>query len=225
MDNVVIMSLWKNDQRRNLTGRIEHLLSKTYPALRWVWVVGDSQDDTERILMEAALIHSNIEVVRWDTGITAEDSNSRVLRLSQTANAGLDCVRRDDDYWIIHESDLISPPDLVERFLATGKCPIAGWVTLGPGGVFYDTWAYRRNGAMLSNSTPRPAELFELDSVGSVWMMHAEDVRAGMRCERKAVLDLCRQMKAAGRRFWCDPGIDIIQPKELWESRTHASDF
>lgn len=243
MSTIVLMSLWCNDVQKNLEQRARHLLAKSPPApifdsgdggsayafdLRWVWVVGDSQDDTEAQLHEIARQYAqlDIEIVHHDTGIWGEDPHTRLRRLSQTTNAGLERVRPDDVYWIIHESDLQSPPTLVELFLAMGECPVAGWVTLGT--MFYDTFAYRKDGVMFSNHAPyhacyRADGLFEVDSVGSCWMFHAEDVRDGVRCGEWAVLDLCRQLKERGRRFWVDPRIPIVQPVELWVSRGHAT--
>jgi hypothetical protein len=139
-------------------------------------------------------------------------------------------VRPEDDYLLLHESDLHTPPDLVGRFLKDGLCPIAGWITLTVNGyqMFYDTWAYRKDGQMFSNYPPyhpcyTPDQPFEVDSFGSCWLCYAEDIRAGARCERLAVLDLCRQFKDKGRRLWIDPTIPVVQPTALWTSREHAA--
>src|SRR5688500_12272074 len=115
-----MLSLWRNDSQRHLDRRVNHLLSKTYPRLRWVWVVGDETDDTEARLRKHW--HGLIEFVRGDTRIGGDDPPERMRRMSLAASAGLAAVRSTDDYVVIHESDLISPPDVVERFLATGRC-------------------------------------------------------------------------------------------------------
>lgn len=186
--------------------------------------MGDSSDSTEAVLRARAEAEpeKDITVLRVDTGITGEEPHARLRRLSMTVNPGLDAVQESDGYVLIHESDLISPDDLVERFLASEHCPVGGWVTLGEGGVFYDTWAYRTDGRMWSNGEKRPDEPVQCDSVGSCWLMYAEDIRAGMRCSRLAVLDLAQQMRDAGREFWCDPSVEIVQPLALWTSRAHA---
>lgn len=221
-----MMSLWRDDAGRDIDKRMAHLLQKA-GVTRWVWVVGDSNDDTEAILRQTAARHidKDIAVVRHDTGIVGDDPKIRVKRLGMTANAGFDTVREDDLYWVMHESDLISSEDVVLRFLETKKVPIAGWPVLG--NKFYDTWAYRADGMMFRNGAPyhpryRDNELFEVDSVGSCWMFYAADLRTGVRCREMAVLDLCEQMKALGRRIWVDPRIVIEQPRELWTSRGHA---
>jgi hypothetical protein len=218
--------MFMNDAGRNLLGRLDHLTEKTYPNLRWVWLVGDSSDHTEDIIRfytERTML--DIEIVRRDTGIAASNPQERVRRMSVTRSAGMDTVREDDDLWLMHESDLITPVDIIERYLGTGKCPVAGWVTLGDS-IFYDTWAYRRNGEMFLN-WPAPLrpfgnEVFEVDSVGSCWMLDAADIRDGLRCESRDVVELCDKLRQRGRQIWVDPNIPIVQPKELWVSHGHA---
>lgn len=250
---VVMLSMWRNDAKRRLQERVTYLLSKTYPALRWVWIVGDSTDDTEARLRELATKHpagGRVTIARRDTSIAGEDPESRIRRLSETANAWFDYVEEGDSYCLIHESDLVSSPDVVERLLATGKCPVAGWPVLEVNNerLFYDTWAYRCWGWRFSNRAPyhpcyRPDELFEVDSVGSVWLFYAEDVRVSgpgsakdvalrpaqdvalrqaqdvARCIDRGALDLCAWMTAHGRSIWVDPTLTILQPTSLWTTQ------
>lgn len=228
-ERIVILSMWQNDSA-TVYERAVHLLKKTHDGyLRWVWVVGDSSDDTEEKLnhVRAEYWGKDIILIRHDTGIAGDDPKTRLLRASQTANAGLDAVRGDDQYVLWHESDLRSPEDVVTRFLATGKGPVAGWVTLGENGIFYDTFAYTRDGRRFRNQAPYhdcywPDRIFEVDSFGSCWMGYAADIRDGVRCQGMGVLDLCAGFKARGRRLWVDPRIPIVQPVELWISRAHA---
>lgn len=226
LPQVVMLSLWRNDSSRDFLDRVSHLLSKSYPRLRWVWVVGDSRDLTETLLRDVAKGHNghrSIEVVRADTGIEGDEPEARLRRLSLTASAGLDAVKPEDDYVLIHESDLISPVDLVERFLETGKSPIAGWPVLAD--VFYDIWAYRgKDGVKFRNLPPyhesyKPDAIFEVASVGSCWMFRAEDALAGVRCEKWAAVELCQKLKRLGRRIWVDPTIRIEQPMGLYVAR------
>lgn len=228
MPSVCMMSLWRNDVTRNIEARTKHLLSKRGVS-RWVWVEGDSSDGTF-VALQGMKQGKDVEIIHYDTGIVGDDEHTRMRRLSATVKAGFAQVRPADDYWLIHESDLISPPDLVKRFLATGKCPVAGWPVLevAPGQeIFYDTWAYRRFGVRFSNLPPyHPCydekELFEVDSVGSVWMFHAEDIRRGLVCTYNACVELCDQLRAMGRDIWVDPLIRIVQPRALWQATRHV---
>lgn len=227
---VAIMSLWRNDVDRQITVRMERLIDKTYRNRRYIWVYGDCDDSTGEILTAAAaemgrIAGIDIEVVRHDTGISGNTTRcvdiSRLLRLSLTANAGFRRLRHDDDYLLIHESDLVTPPDLIERFLtnaANGCCPISGWPTLCVNGntLFYDTWAYSdMSGRYFSNLEPHPTAVFALRSFGSVAMIHGEDARA-ITLESEAFREICGKIRANGRTLWCDPSISVVQPTELW---------
>lgn len=228
--SAVIVSIWRNDAERQIENRIQHLLSKSYPRLRWLWAVGDSSDDTETILRQAAdTKDKDIRVYRFDTLVEGDEPEIRIIRMGRTANAAFDHVRGTDDLLVMHESDLISPTDIVQSFVETGHAVVGGWPTLGDGDTFYDTWAYRAGGLMFSNNPPyspvyQPDRLFELDSVGSVWMAPAREFGGmnGIRMNRAAVLDIMAQLRGRGYRVWCDPHIHIIQPRELWTPMEHA---
>jgi len=231
-----MLSMWRDDAQKNLRGRALHLLTKSYPAVRWVWVVGDTHDDTYRQLVD--VINEvrpcrQVDLLQIDTGIIGDDPPTRRRRLGATANVWLDMIKDTDDYLLVHESDILSPMDLIERFLhhaAAGRCPIAGWPILpisDTQAVFYDIWAYRKDGQMFTNGAPfhacyKPDEPFEVDSVGTAWLLAAEDVRKGARFGDDACLTLCAELRAMGRRFWVDPQLIVVQPRELWISHSTA---
>lgn len=226
--NVVMMSLWRDDTNKRLEDRIQALLSKE-GVTRWVWVVGNSQDATEDILRQTAKRYNrrDITVIRFDSDNVSEVPRDRAIRLSETANAGLDTVRDDDDVWVIHESDLVSPDDVVTRLLSHGKDSVAGMVWLGEGGKFYDVWAYRKDGVKFRAHHPYhaayiPDGVFEVDSYGSVFSFPAQALRDGVRCKDMCVLDICAGLKKKGYTLWVDPTLDIIQPRDLFISRGHA---
>jgi hypothetical protein len=236
LPRVAMLSMWRDDTQRNLRWRALHLLTRSYPALRWVWVVGDTHDDTYRQLL--AILNEvrpfrQVDLLQIDTGIVGDDPPTRRKRLGATANVWLDMIKDTDEYLLVHESDIISPVDLVERFLdhaAVGRCPIAGWPILPISetqAVFYDIWAYRKDGQMFTNMPPfhacyKPDEPFEVDSVGTAWLLAAEDVRKGARFGDEACLTLCAELRAMGRRFWVDPKLIVVQPRELWVAHSTA---
>lgn len=229
---VVVISLWRNDENKRIRDRIDSLLNKTYSNLHYIWIVGDSFDGTESILRETASQRLNVSVICHDTCIIGDEPDTRLARLSETFNAGLDFVNPADDKILVHESDIVSPPDVVERMLSHSHTPIAGWpvLRLDTGEIFYDTWAYRAGGVHFSNHPPyhsvyNPSQLFEVDSVGTVWMFDADEVlgMCGIRCGDFGCIDLCNQLRARGRRIMVDPTLTVIQPADLWVSRSHAN--
>lgn len=221
---VYLLSYWKNDVGRQIEARMAHLLGKSYPNLGWLWVVGDSTDATYMRLAEQARDGSRCVIV-LDIGGT-DPTKTRRQRLSETATRGYALIPADADYVLVHESDLRTPVDVVERFMANaeaGRCPVAGWVTLdapGVGHVFYDTWAYRKDGQLFSNTPPyhacyKPDAPFEVDSAGSVILFAADDLRDRIVRER-CLVEVCDHLRALGRRIWVDPTIAVVQPPELW---------
>ncbi len=232
---VVMQSMWMNDVERRLSERVAMLLNKTYRNLRWTWLVGDCEDNTaDWLRYHLATCWSDkadrVTLIEMQTRVIGHSQVQRLRRMCVTANIGLDSVRPTDDYLLIHESDLETPVDLIELLLATGKCPIAGWVTMQVNpieNVFYDIWGYRQNGKCFTDVHPycdnyNPTQPFEVDSVGSVWMMHAEDFVGpdGVRIETEACVEMCEKLRERGRTIWVDPTLPIVQPKDLWEPQS-----
>lgn len=228
LPRVLMASMWRNDSQRQVTQRALHLLSKaeTYPALCWRWVVGDSTDDTAEMLRQLSVGYDNVEVIDiGDTGVEGDDADSRLRRLSLTANHYLYNVEG-YDYVLCHESDLLSPPDLVNRMVANaerGICPVAAWPVIELRGkvLCYDVWALRKDGLRFKNTAPyhpcyKADKPFMVDSFGSVFLFHAEDAPEVIMSKR-AVLDLCWHLRELGRDLWVDPAIVAEQPVSLWE--------
>lgn len=223
-------SSWRNDAERDLLERAWHLVDKTYPNMRWVWVVGDSDDETFAILDDfAEEIHYhrglNITVIEHETEHKGSDHRARLARLSESCSMALAEIKATDDYMVMHESDLISPDDLIEQFLATGKDYVAGatWLHAGETRLFYDVWGFWRDGVRFCNDPPYHAcwkddELFQVDSFGSCWMVKAAPFVDGLRCYTDAAREMSGKLvRDYDAELWCAPWIEIIQPMELWE--------
>jgi len=230
--DVVLMSLWRNDVGRDLEQRIDRLLAKE-SVTRWVWVTGNNDDATEDALAAVASKRDDVTLIHYDSPTLGTNPDERLARLSETASVGLDDVRETDAYWCIHESDLISPVDVVTRLLAMqGDEPkvCAGMVWLGDqiGQCWYDSYAYRKDGVWFTNSFPYHACVdmenpFEVHSAGSVMLFPAAPINAGMRMERGGLIELSQKLREAGYRIIVDPKLNIIQPTHLWTSAQHAS--
>jgi len=217
----VLLSFWRSDADRQLEARVAHLLQKSARGTRWLWVVGDSADDTEARLR--AYSWPAVTILRYDTGIVGEDRVTRLRRFSRTADAGLALIQPGDDRVVIHESDLRSPRDVVTRLMGGPDEAVAGWPTLTLGGktIFYDTYVYRAAGRQFEAHPPyhavyRPDRRFEVDSVGSVWSLPARAILDGVRCDDTGALGLCAALRARGVRILVDPTVPVVQPLSLW---------
>jgi hypothetical protein len=219
---IVLTSLWRNDAGKDLKFRANHLLSKTSSngRIRWLWVVGDSDDDTETALRDIAYESPHVTVLNVDTNVDVTDLDSRRLRFASAANYMFERISGNDSYACLHESDLVSPDNVVDLLLANPS-PVAGWpvIRLHGEAQFYDIWAYRdMKGRTFKPSVKRPNRLLEVSSFGSVWLAPAELVKGRVMGEG-AVVDLCTQWRDEGVRLWCDPSIIIVQPVDLWTPR------
>lgn len=224
---IVVMSLWRNDANRNLRERALHLLDKKrsleYEAV-FLWAVGDCNDDTYEQLCGIAVEYFDshtIFVLRADTGIVGEDVDTRRMRSSATATrmfAAFPHYYPSAKYVMLHESDLQSPPDVIDRLLECDPFPCAGWpiITLADGPQFYDTWAYRYTaGDYFTAGAPQPQYPFRVRGFGSVWAAPAHLV-AGRVLKCLAIRELCEQWWEEGVPMFCDPRVIIEQPTALW---------
>lgn len=221
----VLLSFWRTDVARDLEARVAHLLAKGGRGVRWLWVVGDSTDDTEARLRELA--HPAVTIIRHDTGIVGEDRVTRLTRFSRTADAGLAMIQPGDRRVLIHESDLRSPRNIVRALDGTPTEAVAGWPTLTIGGrtILYDTWAYRAEGHKFDSHPPyhrvyEPRRRFEVESVGSVWSLPAAPIMDGVRCEDEGSVGICAGLRARGVHILVDPTIPVVQPFHLWAPPT-----
>lgn len=230
--DVCMMSMFRDDEQRGLVERIQHLLDKQ-GVDRWVWIVGNSSDQTETILRAVAAERSDVTVLRYDSDVLGDDPDSRLTRLSQTANAGLADVRDTDAYYIIHESDLRSPADIVPQLMTVaseGNRAVAGMVWLGEDErVFYDSWGFTAaDGGNFTNQPPHHPTInrerpFEVRTAGSILLFPAQHLRDGLRLTWGGMRELCLNLKARGVSIWVHPHVNIVQPVALWTSMSHAT--
>lgn len=240
LPTVLIYSKWRNDADKRLHERAQHLLSKTYPNLYWLWGVGDSQDETREALLRYELDSWQVAVFTCDSGLDATTTDERLVRICTTDIMLMDKLAQmlslgrwpTPDYILFHESDLQTPLDIVERLLATGKPVVGGWPTLGEpeDSIFYDTWAYRGlDGRKFANTAPyhpdaRPDTVFEVSSLGSVVLAPYQPFADGLRPSGfGALVEICQKLRALGYSCWVDPSIPVVQPRDLWEPVEHGS--
>jgi len=230
------IAMWKAAVSRHFQDRCDHLLEKT-GVDQWVFVVRPTNDLTHQAIVAGAKASKGRVVAVVETWEMPEE---RMTSLSAAADAGVfAALKAGADRVFYHESDLRSPPDVVERLAETQAAIVGGWPVL-PGhdadksllirhdamlldkSAFYDTWGYRAGGDRFLNQPPYHAVYaadrpFRLDSVGSVALIDAGYLRRGARFTPGAFVSLCEQVRELGGEVWCDPRVEIHQPLELWE--------
>jgi hypothetical protein len=227
---------FKGDVGKHIKRRVHHLLEKT-GVDHWFWGVREDKDMTLDYLKQ-------IERTTGRVTVSVEEFpawSNRILHLSVIGDLGLSAAcMADADRVLIHESDLMTHPDIVERLAATEGSVVGGWpvlagddtpdelmlyqgaMRLDTPGVFYDTWGYRAGGVRFKNQPPHhevhtPGSPYHLDSVGSVALIDAAYLRRGARMFPEGFVGLCGAVRSLGGTVWCDPRIPVVQPLELWK--------
>lgn len=228
---------FKGDVGKHIKRRAHHLLEKT-GVDHWFWGVREDND------MTLTYLRTVERAAGGRVTVSVEDFpawENRILHLSVIGDLGLSAAcEADADRVLIHESDLLTPADIVERLAATPGSVVGGWPMLAHDGtpeelmlyqgamrfnepgVFYDTWAYRAAGKRYKNDPPYheahdPGRPYQLDSVGSVALIDAAYLRRGARMFPEGFVGLCNSIRRLGGTVWCDPSVPVVQPLELWK--------
>ena len=238
---VVIYSHWCNDIPNRLDQRVTSLLDKSYPNRRYLWNVCDSSDDTAWFLRQrAASADVDITVVERETGLENSDAVARLKRLSATMTHGFKEILESDDLLIFHESDLVSPYDLIERMLSdisptavmdvvVGTFPYCPSVAhTGDHPFFFDTWGClpEGSGLMFANTYPywkhfQWSRTLKMHTVGSCWLTptwFAKD----LHIERLACIEMSRKAASQGLPIVMNTSIRVAQDPDLVTSWPHC---
>lgn len=197
-------------------------LDYSFDARRYVWVEGDSVDDTARQLLYWAEDDPRVTLVRCNTGVPRHGSivhPERFKALAQVFNAALDAVDLAwSDYVLFLPSDIVYSPDLLSRLLAHGAHIMApfSWTEYGR---FYDTWGFTRRGeefgrfTMASGRVAYGDEPIRMDTVGGTVLIRSDVLRAGCRYTPEEVdRGLCKAARAQGFLVWADPSTHVFHP-------------
>ncbi len=236
MSRVCIMSLWRNDAYRSLESRVQHLSEKarhtTAHEVSYLWCVGDSSDTTYQSLLPYTLTHApqQVRIVQSESGVgPGEDTPTRRRRFASNANDMFATIPDAVDYVLLHESDIQSPPDLVDRLFhhlseLRERSAVAAWPVMELDGVdvFYDIWAFRRlNGLHFKQSAKSRHPRMEVSSFGTVWMAPTHLVR-NRTISEDCVVDLCAQWRREGVKLWTAADVVVRQPTALWTPTASA---
>ena len=221
MDKVAILSLFRDNEGIYIDDYLARIKSLTYKEIMVYLVEGDSKDNTLAQLDSIANASANKErfrVVKHDTGRPKYGSVvnlDRFLALGETANAALERIVRDSwaDGVLVIDSDLLYPPNIIERLLSTKKDIVAPKIMAGK--AFYDIWGFRRldgNHFSSNRNDITESKPFEIYSAGGVVMFPLEAIKQGARYTDEAIVSLCRECAKLGYSIWCDPSISVYHP-------------
>lgn len=213
--------------RDSATGIAEYftrLSELDYPManLWYVFVEGDSQDDTFEQLQRWAQFDNRMTLIECDTGKPQHGSvvnAERFATLAQVFNAALDAVDLEwTDYVLFLPSDIHYAPDLLSRLLAHGAHIVApfSWTE---GGRFFDTWGFTRHGeeftrfSMASGAVAYGDKLLQMDTVGGTVLISAKILAAGCRYTSDEVdRGLCKMARNKGFTVIADPTTNVFHP-------------
>lgn len=167
------ISAWKGDAGRHLARRALHLIDKQ-GVDAWIWIVRRVNDCTDKML-EWVAEHSSVQI-----GLIVESweaPEDRLVRCSLVGDVAINAaIMRGAERVLIHESDLISPDDVVPRLAAVldggeRRAVAGGWPCLASVGMDESLDLY--GGAMrlgrhmqLNVEGQKPAEPFFYDTWG-----------------------------------------------------------
>lgn len=217
--NIVIVSAF-----RNCASRVEKYFAQVNSLrqhagegsrVRVVAVEGDSRDTTEvMILTRAKLSNIPVDLVKHNHGQRMFGSTEEVDRLSALTGvmkAGMSSVDPDrDDVVLYVESDLIWHHHQVGTLIDLAERRQFGFDVVAPlvfaGKLFYDVWAFRKNGTRFSPFPPyhpdlQPLTITEVDSVGSCLAFRSNLARDVVPIGEEGLISWCRGAKQQGYRI------------------------
>lgn len=226
MDNdICVCSLFRNSMK--------YLNSTYFPQVSHMWplaqtnfifVEGDSNDGTYNHLLEWSKgpYAKGVQVIKKNMGnrwFGSVVSTERFKVLAALGNAALDAVPPGMDFVIWLESDLILTPNTVEKLIRVSKrkFAVAPYIYVQNSNVFYDVWAFRKNGVNFSSGYPYHIDAsergpFKVDSAGSMLVIPARYIYGGARFNDNAIIGLCDDIKSGGGTIMADPLTEVYHP-------------
>jgi hypothetical protein len=182
---------------------------------------GDSQDKTGEVLHEECVYRLSADLMDVTHGGTQYGSEARVERFVQLAgiaNKLWASIPYTADVVGLVESDLLwKPASLLSLIEGATRGVMTAPMVIHRKGGFYDTWAFVRGSRGFKAEAPYHPDLngeryYDMDSVGTVFFMHAID---GLRLtwpEKDVVMGLCTKARANGVRIILDTDTKVYHP-------------
>jgi hypothetical protein len=232
--DIVLCSLFANSVS---SGHLDYYipqvisLKEMLPAdrLRFIWVWGDSQDDTGKTLGEVADREGlDATIVEHSHGLgvfPSTESSERFKVLSGVGNAGLEHLRETDDCIVWIESDLQWDGETIVSLVdhvKDGLDIVVPFIRFAFTGQFYDIFAYR--GLDEKRFLPDPpyhseytGKLMELSSAGSCVVMKGECARKARFTPESCFVGLLQNLRKDGYHLWMDPELEVVHPRRSYD--------
>lgn len=219
MHNVTIVTPWRQHVEQVLAYEAR-VAALDFPQdrLRFAFVENDSTDGTYDRLASWAGLDERVRLHKRDTGGPLYPSivNAHRFEIMGTVfNWALELVDFVwSDYVLFLPCDIRFGPDLLARLLAHRANICSPFVYQW--GVFYDIWAFSRNGhdfmPFAEGMTTQlfGDELIEMETIGGVTLIDCDVLRAGVRYSTINVdRGLCEAARAKGFSVWADPTLHV----------------
>ena len=199
---------------------LDELLYARGDKLSFVWAEGDSVDNT-RMVLDGARFRFNATIVDCAHGgpkYASIVNADRFRQLAYVCNLMMAAVSVSADVVVILDSEYIWQAETLIALIddVTDDQCMAPMVMHHRTGLFYDTWAFRRNGV---NFTQRPPfhvdlgdEILQVDSAGSCLAMPGHLARSVNFPSENVIVGLCRQIYEQGGSVWVNPALSISHP-------------
>lgn len=232
--NIAIGSAFRNSAGPQLSRYVAQMtqlqtrLRREGHTLTWIATEGDSVDDTRmEILRYAKYVPIDTRIVIREHGLPwfgSTEATERMRALSYVGNGILEGVAEDVDTLIYVESDLIWTAETMLRLItklsaAREVNPCVGVISplIFAGELFYDIWAFRKDGERFSPLPPyhtglSPEGTTTMDSVGSCLVMTGHVARTCRMRNGGALVDFCGDVRHQGFQIVCDAQERVEHP-------------
>lgn len=194
--------------------------------VRVIAAEGDSVDGTKHALGIVARSKAvPVEVRACDHGgpvFGSTEHQARLDALTGVGNAIFEGVRDDDDVLVYVESDLLWDPHTIGSLIDMAAERRGGFDVLAPmvwaqPGVFYDIFAYRKDGQRFGPFAPyhpalKPTGVTEVDSAGSCLVMRGGIARQVRIPKGGVLIGWCEKAREAGYRVGVTRDFGVQHP-------------
>jgi hypothetical protein len=203
-------------------GNLQAALDEQGHKLLLVLGYGDSADGTGGVLFEECVHRFSARLVDVSHGGAVYGSIVHAQRFRQLAHVGNALWKNipfDSDIVGLVESDLIWHSETLKELISeVHSGQIVAPMVMHLNGLFYDRFAFVRNGINFKNERPFHPDLrpgiryYDMESIGSVFFADAGVVRGLSWPEEDVVVGFCKQARERGATIVLDSYLKVTHP-------------